>query len=363
MITLITGTPGAGKTAYAVALLEAELRRAWRPVYVMGIPELKLEHLVAPPVDQWTVEEPAPEDDTLLESVFTFPEGSLIIIDEAQKVYRPRPMGQKVPGIVAAFEKHRHKGLDFWLITQNPSRIDSSVRGLIGKHLHLRAQWSGRTLYEWPEVHDPNSRTDRDTAVSRRYRLPRHVFGLYKSASLHVKQERRVPFALYGFAVLILLFLGGMWAMSERLGLTSPYEESAASAPIKSGDAVQPRLAAQPLPAAGGLAGAASAGPVGGAVSDWVPRIATRPETAPMYDGLRQVKALPVVAGCVALRQRCQCYTEQGTDAFLTAAQCREWLRSPPFNPWRDQAPARGVPRPGLATQDGPAIGGPLSEG
>lgn len=359
MITLITGTPGAGKTAYAVAMLEAELRRAWRPVYVMGIPDLKLDHLVAPPVEQWTVEEPAPEDETLLESVFTFPEGSLIIIDEAQKVYRPRPMGQKVPGIVAAFEKHRHRGLDFWLITQNPTRIDSSVRGLIGKHLHLRSQWSGRTLYEWPEVHDPNSRTDRDTAVSRRYRLPRQVFGLYKSASLHVEQTRRIPLALYGFAGLLLFFLVGAYMMSERLGFSESEPEPVTTSPLKSGEAVQARQEAQPLPAAGLSAGAASGAAVGGTVAEWVPRIATRPETAPIYDGLRQVKALPVVAGCVALRDRCQCYTDQGTDAFLTVDQCREWLRSPPFNPWREQVEARAVP----ARSDGAAPGGGLDEG
>lgn len=57
-----------------------------------------------------------------------------------------------------------------------------------------------------------------------------------------------------------------------------------------------------------------------------------------MYDGVRVVKALPVVVGCVAMRDRCKCYTDQGTDALLTGEQCRNWLASPPFNPWLDRA-------------------------
>lgn len=357
MITLITGTPGAGKTAYVVSMLELELKRAWRPVFVMGIPELKLDHEVAPPVADWTVEEPAPEDPTLLEAVFTFPEGSLVIIDEAQKVYRPRAMGSKVPAIVQAFEKHRHRGLDFWLITQNPTRIDSSVRGLVGKHIHLRSQWTGRTLYEWPETHDPDSRTDRDTAIKRRYRLPRHVFGLYKSASLHVKQQRRVPFAAYGLAALLVLFVVGALAMRDRFGLSDESADTSTKGPVKSSATVQASAEGGLLPAAALSASAGTAAPAGATVHEWKPRITSRPETAPLYDAIRQVKTMPIVAGCVAMADRCRCYTDQGTDAFLTAEQCREWLRNPPFNPWREPEPQRIAQRGAGQGADQPAPG------
>lgn len=350
MITLITGTPGAGKTAYAVAQLVEALQAQPRPVYVMGIPELQLPHEVAPPVNEWTETQPAPEDPTLTEAVFTFPDGALIVIDEAQKVYRPRSAGSKVPDIVSAFEKHRHKGLDFWLVTQSPTLLDSNVRKLVGKHIHLRALWSGRKLYEWAECSDPESRTDRGAAAVRSYRLPKRVFGMYRSASLHIKQSRRLPTAVYVFGGVVAIGAALAWhnyqTIRGAIDGSGKYAQGAATAPAASGPVLGGAPGASLAPSG---SGAPQVAPAGVTVAEYVPRISTRPETAPLYDGIRQVKALPVVAGCVAMAKRCTCYTEQGTDAFLTGEQCREWLRSPPFNPWREsvqqvQAPAPAAP-------------------
>lgn len=335
MITLITGTPGAGKTAYAVMMLQLELEKAPRPVFVVGIPELKLQHERAPKVEEWTLLESSEEDETEKEAAFTFPDGALVIIDEAQKVYRPRPVGGKVPPHVAAFEKHRHKGLDFWLITQHPTLIDSNVRKLVGKHIHLRSQWSGRTLYEWPEANDPESRTNRDAATKRGYRLPSKIFGLYKSASIHVKQSRRIPVALYVLIAAILVAGGGIYYSMARIGAAvDPVVQKTGPEADRGISAFTPRA----QPAAPDRPSQIDVSP-----DAWVPRINTRPETAPLYDSFRQVKTMPVVAGCLAMADRCKCYTDQATDAFLTDAQCREWLKNPPFNPWREDRPPQAT--------------------
>lgn len=337
MITLITGTPGAGKTAYAVAQLHALTSSGQgRPVFVMGIPELQVPHEQCPPVAEWTERRPVPEDPSLVESFFTFPEGSLVIIDEAQKIYRPRPTGSKVPDHVSAFERHRHQGLDFWLISQSPSLLDANVRRLVGKHVHIRSLWAGRRLYEWAEASDPESRASRAVAITRRYRLPRRAFRLYKSASLHVKQSRRLPLTAYVF----LLVVGGAGYLGWRnYGILDGAWEGTGA--YSGGGKAAVTARDESTGRAPGGAAAAPSGPavqlaVGGAIEDYVPRIATRPETAPLYDGLRQVRSLPVVVGCVEMGEVCRCYTQQGTDAFLSRDQCREWLRVPPFNPWLD---------------------------
>ena len=109
MITLLTGVPGSGKTSKIVYELQKETTR---PIFVMGIPDLLLPHIPAPPVADWTVLEPAPEDPSIKRPSFTFPQNAIVVIDEAQNVYRPRPSGSKVPDIVAAFETHRHKGIE-----------------------------------------------------------------------------------------------------------------------------------------------------------------------------------------------------------------------------------------------------------
>jgi zona occludens toxin len=194
MITLITGEPGNGKTALVVKML-TEVND--RPVFVMGIRDLQIPHEPVPPISEWTEHRPVPEDPSLTEAWFTFPPNALIVIDEAQKVYRPRASGSKVPDIVAAFETHRHTGVDFWLITQAPGLIDSNIRKLIAKHIHIRANFMGRRRYEWVGVGDPESKQSREIARSENYAPPKEVFGLYKSAEAHTKVRHKIPFYVY----------------------------------------------------------------------------------------------------------------------------------------------------------------------
>jgi zona occludens toxin len=228
MITLITGEPGNGKTAYAVDCIRRDLEKSPRAVFVWGVKDLKLPHTVCPPVGEWTRLESVAEDSSLSRAVFDFPSGSLVIIDECQDVFRVRASSAKVPPYVAALETHRHQGLDFYLITQKPSQIDTNVRGLVGRHIHLRSNWSGRHLLEWAECRNPLSRSDCAVAITRPYSLPKSVFTLYTSATEHTGQPRRKPTQLLvvGIAV-VLLVCGGFYVRHRIAVLTErkPAEE------------------------------------------------------------------------------------------------------------------------------------------
>lgn len=335
LVTIISGAPGAGKTALAVSMLLAERERnPERPVFVMGIPELAITHEIVPPVDQWTVVRQHPDDASISYPEFVFPDGALVIIDEAQNVYRPRAQGSAVPPHVAALERHRHKGLDFWLITQHPTMLDVNVRKVTGKHLHVRSHWAGGELLEWSEASDPSSEGDRAKATRVRYKPSRRVFGLYKSASMHVKRSRRVPMAVYVFVGVVVVTAALGWRMwnrvTELMGGEAAEEvaqdEKRASGPARS----------SPLGLAQG--GAASARAL--SLAAFEPRLVGRPDSAPLYDDLRRVVAMPLVVGCVQTRTRCTCFTEQASDAGLSDAECRAWLRSPPFSPFRAVWPA-----------------------
>jgi len=308
MITIITGTPGAGKTALAVDML-TEVKD--RPVFVDGIPELQIPHEVCEGKD-WP----------------SLPDGSLIVIDEAQRVFRPRSQGSAVPEYVAQLETHRHRGIDIWLVTQHPTLLDANVRKLCNRHIHIRSLWAGRRLYEWSEVADPSSRTERESSASRKYSLPKKVFGLYKSASLHTKQSRRIPFMAYvvGFAIIAVPALG--WRMYDSITARIDPTGSVAATGAPTGSTAQP--------ANGGAPAQQSVKVVGADWSEFIPRISAKPETAPIYDGVRQVKVMPIVAGCVAMRDRCACFTQQGTPAGLSEGECRSWLDNPPFNPYAE---------------------------
>lgn len=335
-ITLFTGLPGAGKTALVVSMLRKEVERG-RLVYCLGIPGLKLEHLQPPPVAEWCHAVPLPEDPALKEWRLTLPDGCLLLIDEAQKIFRPRPTGSQVPPLVQSLETHRHKGIDIWLITQSHTFVDSNVRKLVNRHIHVRNHWSGRSLFEMPRAFDPDSKADRDISAKRKYRLPKDAFALYTSSSKHVKNDRRIPTFVYALPLILFLvaYLGWSFYSSRFAEQSEPVVASVdKGAPTN-------RATAQPAPMGGeSRTSPGQADPV----ADWLPRITTRPESAPMYDKLRQVKALPYVAGCAAIRDRCTCYTPQGTDAFLTPDQCREWMRKPPFNPWLEAPAPTSIP-------------------
>lgn len=351
MITLITGQPGAGKTALAVSMLMEEA--GTRPVFVMGIPELKLPHEKTPPVAEWTVDVPSEEDETIIKSVFTFPPNSIIVIDEAQSVYRPRGSASKVPPYVAAFETHRHTGVDFWLITQEPGLLDSNIRKLVGRHFHIRDLPIGRYLYEWGECGNPDTKSSRDAAARRRYRPPKKTFDQYKSANLHLKTKKTVPFMAW---VILACVIGGAflwWRSYESIsskGKPKEPELSQNGGPVASAPAAlsPPVVQAAPMPVT-----------AADIFRNENPRIADRPETAPMYDGVRPMPvASPAIAGCVASAAKCTCFTHQATVYPAPDNVCRDYIKNPPFNPYavRDASPMRQFDAPSPSPQPDPPV-------
>jgi zona occludens toxin len=213
MITLITGTPGAGKSAYAVW---HEIRTAdanGRLIYCCGIPRLKIPTVewTYEQASNWAVKKPDVFDNEtgellppLLENV---KEGSLIVIDECQELWRNGSSSARdVPLDISYLEKHRHHGLDFVILTQHPDLVHSNVRRLVGKHIHIRKTPLGMYLYEFSEwCAHPETRGGRDNSSRRRYSLNKNAFSLYESASLHVKTSHRKPIQVYVLASILLL--------------------------------------------------------------------------------------------------------------------------------------------------------------
>lgn len=281
-ITLITGVPGTGKTAFLVSELE-KIAATGRTIFVDNIPALKIEHYRAGKVTDWqkgtwlhidrykrtssAIKPPEsvrddiddaddtdtdsggnenwiPADDLVsdadgklfrvvrdvmgaitLSVPYESHKGALLVIDEAQRHFRPRPSGSVVPEHVAALEVHRHQGLDIWLVTQRPGLIDANVRALCGKHIALRSTPFGRYKYEWPEVGDIESKGSRDTAAKTRFRLPKHVFGLYNSAAVHTQNKHKLPMAgkilLLVVPVILVLFYLSYNVINSKLNPAS----------------------------------------------------------------------------------------------------------------------------------------------
>jgi len=329
-ITLITGTPGAGKTAWLVQ----ELTRlpAQRKLFVHGIPGLKIAHeKVLCKSNLCDVCQKIQVDDE--ENIFyleKWPEwatpGSLIVADEVQRIWGlTNPSAQKTDDI-SRLQTHRHMGLDFWLIAQSPKLVNTAVRTLIGRHIHLVAKWSGRSEYEFPECKDDTS--SRGDAVVRPYKLPKKVFSLYQSSSLHTKQTHRKPLALYAFGVLVLVcsFFGYKvfsrvsaqthGQQAQELATTSPAQQENSIVPAKQTTSKK----ITPFP-------------------DFEPEIKSIPASAPAYRDLVHVSAVPHLIGCVSTPEACTCYSKQAVPVVSTPEFCREYLKGHYFNPYRGSQP------------------------
>lgn len=341
MITLLTGAPGTGKTAALVAMLE-ELGQG-RQLYVNGIPDLSIPHEKLDEPDKW------PE---------LVPDGAVIIIDEVQRIWRPRGPGQKVPDHVAQLETHRHRGLDVYIITQGPNLVDSNVRALVGRHVHLRDLGIlGRWWYEWPECAD-NCRTAwKNAPIKKRYRLPKRVFSKYKSSSLHVKPIRSVPWMLL---VMVVALLGVALLSWQAYGMITakispkPLPVTASAIPSTAAPSAQPA----PLPAAPQQ----PAEPIQLAPDErvaFVPRISDRPWTAPAYDDHRRVVTVPYISGALCIKGECVCFASDGSRLpGISSKACGEWLKAPPFNPYVQPPPPTVTASPGIVSAHTPSAPG-----
>ncbi len=322
MITLITGMPGAGKTAAMIDILR-ELG-ADRPLFVHFDsaerlrPGQKLLHdslkLPHQPVNasSWHQE---------------VPDGGILVIDEAQGVWRPRGPAAKVPEAIAALETHRHAGVDIYLTTQAPRLIDANVRGLVGRHVHIRdTGWLGRWWYEWPECNE--GLQWKTCPVKKRYKLPRKVFDVYASANEHHIPVRATPktLALVG---LLLLCLGVLIFLIVR---TISNHTSVDSSKLK--DAAPALTVPAPIQQPAAIkAGFVEAAPPDERVA-FIPRISDRPWTAPAYDSLRQVVRLPYITGAICINDRCECFRGREKLLEVTSSACLYWAQNRPFNPY-----------------------------
>ncbi|MBB4842212.1 zona occludens toxin (predicted ATPase) [Paucibacter oligotrophus] len=274
---LITGLNGAGKTLYTVATKLLPLSKSTincqgadipRRLVVGGIPDLLIPHeLMEIPeldpeifVDEWAsvirergqpavrfvrraivnektgamgyvaCDEDAQGAEPIVWSALNWwawcQPGDVLVIDEAQRLFRPMASGRKVPKFVARLETARHYGVEFIYLTQHPQLLHTNLRNLVGPHEDVRRVFgSSRVMvYLWDKCSNPDRIAK---ATGRMWRHDKKAFGLYKSSELHTKFAQRLPFAVWGLlGGLVLLGVMG-WTLKGRL--TDRFSSSAAA--------------------------------------------------------------------------------------------------------------------------------------
>lgn len=369
MITLITGLPGNGKTLFALCHIRALAEKSGRKVFYSGIAGLTLPwELFGGDAAADKPHETNPGDWHKL------PKGSIIVIDECQRLFRPRANGSVVPEYESKLETHRHEGYDIFLITQHPMLISSNVRRLVGQHFHTVRTFGMQraTVHEWGSVKE-NCDKVRSDSVRHEFKYPAEAFGWYKSAEIHT-HKRRVPARLVLLLVLPFVLIGMAYGVYAWLRPMFSAADNAPGQKVKEGPT-------KPITGAP-VASAAAPVPVGyGSPADVAqyaarrtPRLAGLPDTAPIYDkAAENPKAIPRPAACIATASRCQCWTQQATRIpDVPEPTCRQIAQYGYFDnqtesgyvqtqAYRPYAPPEAVPTVAAAPASPPAAAAPVA--
>ena len=331
-ITLITGKPRIGKTAFAVELLMFDDFYKGRKIF-SNINGLLIDHHKPPEGHSW---EDMHEWLKWKENI-----GSVVIYDEVQYLFPTRSSGSKMPENVAFLNIHGHYGIDMILITQSPKLLDVNLREVVNKHIHIAAnKMGGLTRLEWNEV-ALNPTQQARNALSSSHKIRQEVFEYYKSAEVHTAHSHvksRWYYVIIAMLFVLPCILGLVGFMGykmyqgykEKAGLTTQVENPKEATGFK--NPLDPESQKEMMPQSG-IQGQ-NLKP-----EDFVPTLAEKPESKPIYNGVRQVKTFERIAGCIdGGKTGCTCYSDQATPLKeVTKEMCKDYAHNGlPFNPYKE---------------------------
>ncbi|MCF9047517.1 zonular occludens toxin domain-containing protein [Acinetobacter nectaris] len=146
------------------------------------------------------------------------PDGSIFAIDEVQLVQPYEDLKTK-DKIVMDLTIHRHRGFDFFFITQFPSLLHPVIQKLVSPHYHVTRPF-GRTpkvyLYGTTRTH-PESLLNKLNPESKFTFKPQdRIFKLYKSTTIDTTVKRTPP----GLVIFALFLIGAvamfMWGLNDK---------------------------------------------------------------------------------------------------------------------------------------------------
>ncbi len=206
---------------------------------------------------------------SLIEDWRKCPDGSLIVIDEIQLVYPYSDIKDKSHPIVAELSVHRHRGFDFYFITQSAGNLHVLIKDLVYTHYHVTVPFGFKTkIYQYGEFKaNPNAKSVKLLAENTFSFSPSpHIFKLYKSTTINTAKSRLpiryilmlcsvVLFGLFIAIYAVFFSNGGLKSPTEKLEETSqaPTQETPKDNVIDSVNSVvnnnTPTTPTEPMPA------------------------------------------------------------------------------------------------------------------
>ncbi|WP_223621038.1 zonular occludens toxin domain-containing protein [Lysobacter sp. ESA13C] len=324
-ISALTGLPGSGKSlrlAQAISMLVEKGEH----VYYANIPELSIKGTTPwPDATNWR----------------DLPTGAILFVDEAQDFFPARRGGEPPEAVI--MNRIRHLGIRIVLATQQPSYLDTHLRGLIGYHEHLlrrngkEASFIFRNNQVIEEVRAALPRIKKLYDYEN-WSFPTKYFACYKSAEIHTVKYQMPALVKKALMIIpaVILMSGIAWYTVYRDTSLAKGHESAegdasgvAAADAATSGAGQPRVT---------IRSAADYG------KHYRPLVDGLPWSAPAFVN-RPALADPKVY-CMSSgqdgKEACSCITEQGTrfliggEPEVAKATCENVARwGAPYNPFQ----------------------------
>ena len=334
-IFVTTGTMGAGKTAYVVDEICYNPLYKDRKVY-HNINELDRELSevwTKQDFQNWYVDFKAKYG---TEQEHELEKNIIIVIDETQFVFPNRSATSTPPEYIAMLDVHRHFGIDFFLITQDLKKCDPVLRGeSVKEHVHI---WDSgvlsmfgivnKTIYKGARANP--SAAIRSAVSTKWYKPPKRAMRRYKSAAMHTKSTNTTHPVMY---ILLLGFLiVGYFLYNTYFG-SKPQKTTTTAAVAQSTGGVnygEQQQAAQ-----------SEARPF--SADDLKPVDPSYPQSMPIYDGARPLKAMRRIAACVESKRGCNCYDAEGVKiSYVPLDTCKAVLNQEYYSPYLIEANASG---------------------
>ncbi len=242
------------------------------------------------------------------------PDGSIIVIDEIQLVEPFKQTKNKDEPIIQDLTIHRHRGFDFYFITQSANLLHVQLKDLIGLHWHITVPWGWVSkVYQYGSYRQNPNAVSIKMSAERRFNFspPVRLFKLYKSTTINTHQKR-IPYKpIILFLTVIFFAIGAfIWAVGGSkdstliAGMTGKQKDAVeiVNNPLKEPTASKDDAADKPLQVPSASADAVPPVAQGSQAAPVATSRVFNPMTGGFYDEplLAPVNAMMMGGNCIA---------------------------------------------------------------
>lgn len=248
------------------------------------------------------------------------PDGSIHVIDEVQLV-EPYSDTKAKPSLIQDLTIHRHRGFDFYFLTQAPSLLHPTVKELIGCHYHLTKPYGVKTMvYQFGSCRPyPNTMANKLNAETKfSFSPPARIYKLYKSTTINTHQKRFPLFPLLKYGA--LLSVAGFMVFYGLFNKPNPKTDTAQKQPVTASATSATVSNVASLPAS------TVAPMIADTETIKIKQQIEKAQLQQQFEQLKQAQALKNLPNnVIAFANNCTAYNADGLPLNMSLSECKQY--------------------------------------